>query len=68
MAKNKYLERAKENRRVIWQIIFKNIKFSDSRDAPIPEDQLWARRDKNPMVKALLQIYYLMADKIDESS
>lgn len=51
-----------------WEAIFKRIKYDGDRDAGIPEEILWDTKDNHPIVKALLQIYYLMSEKIDQAS
>ena len=67
MANNKYAERAKFLRNLVWDIIFSKIPLED-KDKPLPEEALWARRAANPLVRALLQVYYTMAERIEKAS
>lgn len=65
MALNPYLEQVKTNVKHIWDAIFAQIIFEGNRDAPIPEEILYESREKSPFVRALLQIYFLMSNKIE---
>ena len=63
MKNNAYTEKAKKNRILVWEAIFKKIKFAGDRDQPVPEHILWD--NDHPFVHGLLQVYYFMSDRID---
>ena len=67
MKKNAHAEKAQQLRNEIWDIIFSKIQIKE-KDQPIPEDILWEKRATNPVVRSLLQIYYLMSERIEEAS
>ena len=67
MIDNKYAEHAKELRKKVWEIIFSKIDCLNKQQ-PIPEHSLNGNRDNNPLIRALMGIYYLISDKINTAS